>query len=140
MEQTRKNVHDRVPAQSLEALAQRLAHWRERRKRGQHIPAVLWIAAADMVIRHGLERVAHDLQLDMDRLKRRLHSDEHGVLANSADCRFIEMRVSASATASSLSECTVELENGRGAKMRVQLSGDGLAGLGALCSSFLGAP
>jgi hypothetical protein len=37
-------------------------------------------------------------------------------------------------------ECVVELANARGARMRVELSGQGLVGLSALCSAFLGAP
>lgn len=141
MKQTKRDGRDRVPAQDLEALGQRLTHWRETRERGQHIPAVLWKAAAQMARQYGLERVAHDLHLDIDRLKRQLSSGAVDVLASQADCRFIEMRVSPiTTTAESLCECTVELENGRGAKMRVQLSGDGLVGLGTLCSSFLSAP
>jgi hypothetical protein len=33
-------------------------------------------------------------------------------------------------------ECLLELENAHGAKMRVQLNGQGLASLGALCNWF----
>ena len=35
-----------------------------------------------------------------------------------------------------LCECVIELENVRGAKMRVELNGNGLAGLAGLCSAF----
>src|SRR6186713_1102400 len=38
--------------------------------------------------------------------------------------------------AASQPECVVELANARGAKMRVELSGNGLAGLSSLCSAF----
>jgi hypothetical protein len=37
-------------------------------------------------------------------------------------------------------ECVVEVENARGAKMRVELNGAGLAGLAGLCSVFWSAP
>jgi hypothetical protein len=37
-------------------------------------------------------------------------------------------------------ECVVELENARGATMRVELNGAGLAGLAGLCSAFWSAP
>ncbi len=33
-------------------------------------------------------------------------------------------------------QCVLELENAHGAKMRVQLNGQGLASLGPLCNSF----
>jgi hypothetical protein len=33
-------------------------------------------------------------------------------------------------------ECVLELENAHGAKMRVQLNGQGLASLGLVCNSF----
>jgi hypothetical protein len=33
-------------------------------------------------------------------------------------------------------ECVVELDNARGAKMRVELGGNALAGLSVLCSAF----
>jgi hypothetical protein len=140
MKQTKKNGNAIVPGQSLEALAQRLANWRETRQRGQHIPDVLWTAAVGLVKEHAVEQVAHHLQLKIGRLHRRLQSGDHRVSANNPDSRFIEMRVSAITTATTFSECTVEMDNGRGAKMRVQLSGNGLVGLSTLCSSFLGAP
>jgi len=32
--------------------------------------------------------------------------------------------------------CVIEMDNARGAKMRVELNGDALAGLPAMCSAF----
>jgi len=40
------------------------------------------------------------------------------------------------ASAAGRAECIVEMGNARGAKMRVELSGQGLAGLVGLCSAF----
>ena len=37
-------------------------------------------------------------------------------------------------------QCVVELANARGGRMRVELNGQGLVGLSALCGAFLGAP
>ena len=37
------------------------------------------------------------------------------------------------------SECVIELQNARGAKMRVELSGNGIAGLAGICNTFWGA-
>ena len=44
------------------------------------------------------------------------------------------------ASSASQPACVVELTNARGARMRVELNGQGLEGLRALCSAFLGAP
>jgi hypothetical protein len=53
--------------------------------------------------------------------------------------RFVELFEPAGPTApagASQPECVVELDNARGAKMRVELSGNGLCGLSTLCSAF----
>ena len=39
-----------------------------------------------------------------------------------------------------LRDCVIELQNGRGATMRVELNGAGLASLAGVCSGFLSAP
>lgn len=44
--------------ESLEQVEQRFRRWRESRKQGQRIPAVLWAAAAGPAKQHGVHRVA----------------------------------------------------------------------------------
>ena len=116
--------------ESLEQVKQRFALWRESRKRGEHISGALWAAAVAMVERHGLQRTAQELRIDYGRLKKRL---EHGAgteCTGKPETGFMELLVPPAFGAAPMAACIVEMENARGAKMRVELKGiDGLAGL-----------
>lgn len=127
-----------VEGESLEELEQRFRQWRESRKRGDQIPSALWDAAVGMVGAHGVRRVANKLRLDYGSLNRRVEGE---VQADKANTEFVELFAAppaAPATAVTR-ECVIELENARGAKMRVELNGAGLAGLAHLCRGFWGA-
>ena len=58
--------------ENLERVQMRFVQWRETRVRGEHIPAALWAEAVEMTVEHGLDRVAQELHVDYDRLKKRL--------------------------------------------------------------------
>ncbi len=107
------------------------------------IPPQLWAAAIDMVDVHGACRVARALNLDYEMLKRRVAQAGRKV-ATTTDLapRFVELFAPAGAMSApgAQPQCVVEMTNGRGARMRVELSGPGLQGLSALCSAFLGVP
>ena len=136
MDDTAKVEQAREQGKSLEQVAQQFTRWRAARTRGQHIPAVLWTAAVGMARQHGADRVARVLRIDQDRLQRRL---EHGCSAAPAaqvDARFVELLVPPASPAASRGECRIELENARGAKLRVELNGNGLAGLAGLCGAL----
>lgn len=122
--------------ESLEQVEQRFRRWRESRKQGQRIPAVLWAAAAGLAKQHGVHRVARELRLDYNGLKNRVGQAGPARRAAKIDTQFVELFAAPASTAAPVCECAVELENARGAKMRVQLNGHGLAGLERLCSSF----
>ena len=139
MDKRAKVEQARGHGESLEQLGERFRRWRETRVRGERIPQRLWAAAVGMAREHGLQRVVGELRVDPDRLKQRLEHESGAADAGKGDTRFVELRVSPAPSAASLCECAVELENGRGAKMRVELNGNGLAGLAGLCSAFWGA-
>lgn len=123
----------------LEALDRRFRQWRESRRRGEHIPPQLWAAAAGMAREHGVSRIANRLGLNVVALNRRMHSAAEHAQDSAGDTRFVELfaaPTAPAATAAVMRECVVELENERGAKMRVELNGAGLAGLAHLCSGF----
>ena len=136
MDETAKVEQARGPGESLEQRGERFKRWRETRARGEHIPQVLWAAAVSMAREHGLHRVVCELRVDRDRLKQRLEHELSAADAGKDGPRFVELMVSPAPGAQSLCECAVELENGRGAKMRVELNGNGLASLAGLCSAF----
>lgn len=122
--------------ESPEQVEQRFRRWRESRKQGQRIPADLWAAAAGLAKQHGVHRVARELRLDYNGLKKRAGQVGPARGAAKIDAQFVELFGAPASTAAPVCECAVELENARGAKMRVQLNGAGLAGLASLCSTF----
>jgi hypothetical protein len=140
MDQIAKAEPARRQGESLEQVAERFRHWRETRIRGEHVPPHLWAAAVGLAEEHSLQRIAHALRVEHDGLKRRV--ERAGVVARGVrlDTQFVELFAAPAATAAGMRECVVELENARGAKMRVELNGKGLAGLAGLCSAFWSAP
>ena len=113
----------------LEELEGRFREWRESRRRGDHIPPQLWAAAVDMAREHGVPRVANRLRLSAVFLNKRLAAAGQPQ-TDAAEPEFVELlTVPAAPAAVGVHECVIELENARGAKMRVELNGAGLAGL-----------
>jgi len=116
--------------ESLEQVKQRFALWRSGRKRGAHVTDALWAAAVGLVGRHGVARVARELGVDAGRLKKRL---ERGVVQTPAgrggkgEVQFVEL-FAPPAAAPAGAACVVDMRNGRGGTMRVELAnGDALA-------------
>jgi len=144
MEDTRKGEETSVAGDSLEQVRQQLQDWRAGRKLGTPIPAPLWAAAVGAAREHGPHRVATRLNLDYAGLKRRVEDGGATPPRGEVAPRFVELFAPSASMASSASsastagrsECVVEMGNARGAKMRVELSGQGLAGLAGLCSAF----
>ncbi len=140
MEETSKTEQASGHGDSLEEIKRRLQHWRGGRKLGEHIPPALWAAAVSVAKEHGVHRVAVELRVDYAGLKRRVErAGDAAPRAGKVDTQFVELYAPAAPAAAGLRECVVELENARGAKMRVELNGNGLAGLAHLCSAFWGA-
>jgi hypothetical protein len=128
--------------ESLEETEQRFKRWRESRRRGDHIPPELWETAVGLAREHGVPRIANRLRLNTDCLSRRMEgaaSPARASKLDKADTEFVELFAAAApaaAPAAVIHECVIELENARGAKMRVELNGAGLAGLAHLCRGF----
>ena len=144
MNGTKKFQETSVASGSLERVRQPLQDWRAGRKLGERIPASLWAAAVDAAREHGLYRVAIDLHLDYAGLKRRFEGDGAMTPRGEVTPRFVDLFAPAApsapaalaASAAGHAQCVVEMDNARGAKMRVELSGQGLASLAGLCSAF----
>ena len=118
--------------ESLEQVKQRFALWRAERQRGTHISAAFWAAAVGLVAQHGLRRVVQELGVDYGRLKKRF---EPGVtlppaMSGAGKVQFVELFAAAPVSVVAPTACIVEMDNGRGAKMRIELKNlDALAGL-----------
>lgn len=133
--------------ESLEQVERRFKQWRQTRRRGEHIPAPLWAAAVSLGRVYGLQRVAQALGIDPQRLKRRLAPAGPATRAGAATPasqggttthgpQFVECFAAPAAGTTATHECVVELQNVRGAKMRVELSGRALHSLVGLCSAL----
>ena len=131
-----------LPAR-LERLQQRFEHSRRTRKARSHIPSRLWAAAVTMATTYGVNRTARALRLDYYSLKKRVEQAvgaDHGfavapagVPEGSAAATFLEL---APLAPTSMCDCTVELENANGIKMRVHLKSFEAPDLAALSQSF----
>ena len=144
--ETAKVGQARGQGPSLELAQLRFARWREARRRGARIPADLWAAAVELAEAQGVQRVAAALDLDVDRLGRRMQREADAApvsVGEACDTQFVEMVVPAmtgrATTATDVGQCVVELRNAHGATMRVALAGSAVTALADLCKAFCGA-
>ena len=129
-----------IPAavENLEQVDQRFKRWRSTRTRGTPIPEALWASAVGLARAQGLNRTARALRLDYYDLKKRLKCAAGPACARQAQPTFVELLTP---RAGGSCECLVELENARGAKMRIELKGGDMArSLASLSSTFWSAP
>ena len=122
-----------LPA-DLERARSRFQDWRGRRKVGERIPQPLWTLAVRLAKTHGVSRTATALGLDYYCLKKRTESPATPRQPDGPT--FVEF----TAPAMVARQCQVELDNGSGATMRVQLVGYDAADIEALARGFWGAP
>lgn len=125
--------------QALWPLKQQFDEWRGARRQGERIPRQLWEAAAGASTVHGAYRVARVLGLDYAALKRRAGQPTAAAVQRTPVLHFVELprpqKLPLPAEAGE-APCVVELANAHGATMRLQLRGQALAGLPALCQAF----
>jgi hypothetical protein len=108
----------------------RFQAWRGRRKRGTRIPRTFWTVAVRLAKTHGVCRTATVLGLDYYSLKKQTESP--ATPRQSDGPAFVEF----TAPATIAKQCQVELNNGAGATMRVQLIGYDAADIEALARGF----
>ena len=128
-----KRRHD-LPAR-LVGLRQRFERWRRTRKVRSRIPEPLWAAAVKLAARYGIHQTAKALRVDYYALKKRVDG-ARAVTASKlpeAGARFLELPAAAWAGSG---ECSLELEDADGAKLRVHLKGFEAPDLAALSRSF----
>jgi len=124
-----------LPA-GLEEVRQRLERWRRTHQARTRIPEPLWTAAVKMAHRYGIHRTAKALRLDYYSVKKRIGQKAGSVgkvPKEGATTTFLELPPS---LRDDSCECTLELEDSGGAKMRVHLKGSTVPDLAALSRSF----
>ena len=114
-----------LPAR-LEAGRRRFERWRRTREGRSRIPDPLWNSAVKLSATYGIHRTAKTLRLNPDSLKKRVASTNGNGSRGQKKPRqkaataFVELVPTEGACPP---ECIVELENPRGAKMRIHAKG-----------------
>ena len=136
---------DDLPAR-LTSLRQRFDRWRRTRKVRSRIPDPLWASAVKAADKYGVHRTAKALRVDYYALKKR--AEHKAAIAGTqqkpaatvatagkaaAEATFLELPAAAWAGSG---ECTLELEDAGGSKLRVHLKGFEAPDLAALSRSF----
>jgi hypothetical protein len=103
---------------TLERARQRFERWRKVRPSLSPIPKALWALAVKMAQEHGVSRTAQTLRLDYYTLKERVQAADGSARLPQPTSAFVELLPQPSG----LSPCTIELENGQGAKMKIHLA------------------
>jgi hypothetical protein len=112
--------------------------WRSTRSSpSERIPEKLWALAVQAARRHGIWRAAQALRLDSAALKRRMPAAAGGTaprLKEVPEASFVEIRAPGGG---GQGECILELEDPRGARLRLRLPELDGAAIGAIARGFL---
>jgi hypothetical protein len=134
------NTYD-LPAR-LQGVRQRFERWRRGCEGRVRTPDSLWAAAVKVANTYGVSRTAKALSVNYYALKDRMEQEAasdgdvtKGAGQDGTGATFIELAPLAPA---GLCQCTVELENADGAKMRIHLQGSATPDLVALSRSLWG--
>jgi hypothetical protein len=114
----------------LEQVRSRFQTWRTQRKAGSPIPQPLWAMAVRLAKAHGVSRTSAALGLDYYSLKKR--AETAAALPQSSGPAFVELV----APVMVAKQCRIELDNGFGVTMCVQLVGYDVADIEALARGF----
>jgi len=124
-----------IPA-LLNGVRRRFERWRRARKIPSRIPEPLWASAVRAAGTYGIFQTARTLGLNYSALKERAEQQAavtSGDPEGNAAARFLELTPP---TGVGSCQCTMELEDSSGAKMRVHLQGVEVPNLAALSRTF----
>ena len=125
MDSSRRVGRGELPKDLLSA-QWRFQEWRNRRTRGSRIPQTLWTVAVRLAKRRGVGRTSAVLRLDYYSLRTRVEAAEsqadagaHAPAPKSTSPTFVELPAPVIAGR----QCLLELDNGSGVTLRLQLTG-----------------
>jgi hypothetical protein len=129
-----------LPAR-LVRLRGRFEEWRRTRTGRSRTPEALWESAVRLAKKYGLHRTAKTLRVNYYALKERAEGETVSGVRNVPEgggATFLELAAAspASSILTGSCECTLELEDTDGAKMRLHLKGTATPDLAALSRSF----
>ena len=130
---TRKS---RILPARVESVRRRFERWRQTRRGLSRIPESLWAAAVEMAATSGISPTAKALRVNYNALRKRV--DQQAAAAprrpeENSVTTFLEL---APPPRVGSCQCTMELEDDSGAKMRVHLQSPEEPDLAALSRSF----
>jgi hypothetical protein len=109
-----------VPSQSLREVKEQFKTWRKTRKSPRPIPENLWAAAVSLTTQHSISQISKELVVDYTALKKRAAIKNKDIAASMSPAGFIEVNLEPPAA---VAECIVEMQDSRGAKMRMHFRG-----------------
>ena len=101
----------------------RFVHWRKSKNKREPIPQELWQAAVGLSSKHSIHVISRKLHLNYNTFKQRIssiRSNSLGRVSEESGCKFVEVDIEKKILPDS---CVVELEDSKGMKMRMHLSG-----------------
>ncbi len=119
----------------LSQARRRFDHWRSRHRPRTKLPEELWANAVELARDHGLNKTARTLRLDYYSLKKHL-ADTPGPDSEKTTPEFMELLPAGMSRP--CSECTIEFDDGHGAKMRIHLKGAEPPDLSVFTRAFWG--
>lgn len=135
-----RQPEEAFPSEISEA-RRRFAEWRQAGRRGRRIPEKLWRIAAELARRQGANRTGLQLGLNPTVLKQRLAALAKAtskVVGEAAKpVRFVEFAIAEPVHGGGW---VIEVEDGRGAKLRVEAPRGTRPDLAALTRAFLREP
>jgi hypothetical protein len=120
----------RPPAARLEGVRRRFERWRRTRRALSRIPEPLWAAAVEVAGAVGISHTAKTLRVNHHVLKKRV---AEAAATPAPVATFLEL---APPTRIGSCQCTLELEDDSGAKMRISLQSAETPDLAALSRTF----
>jgi hypothetical protein len=113
----------------LSIARRQLDQWRQQQPGRKRLPQELWSKAVALAREHGINRTARTLGLKYESLKKHLEATPAA-----AGPAFLEL-LPGTMVPSSL-ECTIELENSQGGKMRMHVKGASIADLASFARGW----
>ena len=127
-----------VGVDDLEQLQRRFEEFRNLRPSRGRLPAGLWKEAAEAARRFGLNPTAQALRLDYNRLKKHMTAAPSPIKQRKQVApapTFVEL---IGAVPRVTTDCRIEVESDRGAKLRLELKGLATSELASLIRGFTG--
>jgi hypothetical protein len=127
-----------VGVNDLEQLQRRFEEFRNLRPSRGRLPAGLWKEAAEAARRFGLNPTAQALRLDYNRLKKHMAAVSAPMKQRKQVApgpAFVEL---IGAVPQVTTDCRIEVESDRGAKLRLELKGVPTSELASLIRGFTG--